>query len=139
VQAQVDDGHLGTVLACQREGRGSVGHAAHVVAARFERADQDVAEPVVVFDDENRRQDLRVAVAHSGSSRVTEVPWPVADCQDSDPPIWSAKARARKSPSPSPAPAGLVVKNGSPALADSSGAIPRPWSVIRARNTGVCS
>ena len=104
--------------------------AGRVEAAVGERPHQPGPERHVVVDDQQRtrfgHRGIR-APARPGAGRGSR--WCRRRWQcDRAPPLRSAKTRARNRPSPRPRPVPLVVKNGSPARASTSGDMPGPRS-----------
>src|SRR6185312_1916120 len=126
---QIDDGELGGRGARRRQGAVVIAGGRHRVAPLAQGAPEPLAKDVVVVDQQDGPGGGHGALP-TGSERMAVVPAPGVERIDSSPPSRSTMARARKMPRPIPRPAGLVVKNGSPTRARSSGAMPAPRSAI---------
>src|SRR5216684_302288 len=88
-------------------------------------------------DQANLNEDSPAPGDALGSTSVATVPRGECGASSSRPPSCSSNERVRKRPSPMPSPGCLVVKNGSPACASTSGDIPNPWSEISIRKVSL--
>ena len=114
----------------------------HGVAGAGEHAAGDLADGVVVLDQQDRlgaRARRRRTLADGcgargltrGSSSVNDVPDPAVVSTSTSPSQPATNSLTIASPSPVPRPASFVVKNGSKTCGRSSGSIPVPVSATR--------
>src|SRR5262249_55934969 len=130
--AKIDHRALRRVLGGHPDGVVGAGGSAHLVTTVAERPRHPLAKVLVVVDEEDGE---RGHVAGTGGTvKQARVPCAGAESRCRSPPSCSARLRATNSPRPSPWPEPRVLKNGSPARASTSGAIPSPWSSTSTRS-----